>query len=208
MRATGEAAVDTTTPLLIGGIAASVAFNLVWLGAGARRDGYRPRYHPISALSLGPGGWVQATSFVAAGVLLLGFAVGAHAAGSGAPVAVLLAVAGVGLVGAGVLPMDPMRGYPPGAIEGDPDGYSRRHRWHDNASITVFLAIPLAAIVSGVQVGGWWRWYSVATAIVTLGLLAGFAVAYARDTLRSGLIQRSFVLLLWTWIASLALRLL
>lgn len=198
---------DTPTPLLVGGIVAAVTFNLVWLIAGARRDDYRPVYHPISALSLGPGGWVQATSFVAAGLLLIGLAVGVHAAGSGLTVAVLIAVAGVGLVGAGVLPMDPMRGYPPGAIEGDPDGYSWRHRWHDYASITVFLAIPAAAIVSGVQMGGWWRWYSIAMAIVTLGLFGWFAVAYERDTPRSGLIQRSFVLVFWTWIASLAIRL-
>lgn len=199
---------DTTTPLLVGGVVAAVAFNLVWLIAGARRDGYRPVYHPISALSLGPGGRVQATSFVVAGALLIGFAVGVHAGGSGSAVALLVAVAGVGLVGAGVLPMDPGRGYPPGAIEGDPDGSSWRHRWHDNASILVFLAIPAAAIVSGVTVGGWWRWYSIALAIVTLVLFGGFAVAYERDTPRSGLLQRSFVLVIWTWIASLAIRLL
>lgn len=199
---------DPTTFLLAGGIVAAGSFNLVWLIAGARRAGYRPIYHPISALSLGPGGWVQATSFVVAGMLLGGFAAGLRAAGSSFPVAVLVAVAGIGLVGAGVLPMDPMRGYPPGSIERDPDGFSWRHRLHDAASITVFLTIPAAAIVSGVHEGGWWRWHSIVSAIVTLGLFGWFGVAYERDTPRAGLIQRSFVLVLWTWIASLGIRLL
>lgn len=199
---------DNPSPLLVGGLVAAVAFNLVWLVAGARRDGYRPTYHPISALSLGPAGWVQATSFVVAGLLLGGFSAGVRAAGASLAVSLLIAVAGLGLVGAGVLPMDPMRGYPPGAVEGDPDDHSWQHRWHDYASIAVFLAVPAAAIASGVGEGGWWRWYSIGNAIVTLGLLGWFGVAYERDAPRAGLIQRSFVLVFWTWIASLGLRLL
>jgi hypothetical membrane protein len=197
---------DAATALLASGIAGVVLFTLVWLVEGLVRAGYRPMYHPISALSLGPRGWIQVTNFIVTGVLLLGFAIGLHAAGAAAPVAILFGVVGSGLIGSGVFSMDAMRGYPPGAIEGDPPEYSVRHRRHDRSSIVVFLAVPAAAIVSGIAGSGAWRWYSFATAVVGLGLLAWFSIAYERDTPRAGSIQRSLVIGNWTWIALLGLR--
>jgi hypothetical membrane protein len=199
---------DVTTLLLASGIVAVAAFTIVFLLEGALRDGYRPTYHPISALSLGPRGWVQASSFVVTGVLMAAFAVGLHMAGAGIVVAILVGVVSLGLIGAGIFPMDAMRGYPPGAIAGDPPAYSARHQWHDRASIAVFLAVPAAAIVSGLSGAGWWRWYSLATAVAGLGLLAWFSSAYERDTPRAGVVQRSMVLVNWTWVATLGLRLL
>jgi hypothetical protein len=198
---------DGTMLLLAAGPAAALLFTLVWVVEGARRADYRPSYHPISALSLGPGGWVQATSFIVAGTLLAAFAGGVRLAEQLVAVPVLLALAGLGLIGAGALPMDPMRGYPPGAIDGDPDDHSWRHRWHDNASIAVFLAIPAAAVVSGVAGDGWWRWYSLGTAVAGIALLGWFAVAYERDTARSGSIQRGLVVVIWAWVAVLGVRL-
>jgi hypothetical membrane protein len=198
---------DATTLLVAAGAAAAVQFTLVWVVEGQRRDGFRPSYHPISALSLGPGGRIQAASFVVSGGLLLVFAAGVRAVSGGAAVSALLALAGLGLIGAGVFPMDAMRGYPPGAIDQDPDRHSWQHRWHDLASIAVFLAIPAAAVVSAVTGQGWWRWYSAATAVVGLGLFGWFGVAYERDTPRSGLIQRGMVLVIWAWVAVLSARL-
>ncbi|MEX2550042.1 MAG: DUF998 domain-containing protein [Nitriliruptoraceae bacterium] len=197
-----------TTLMLTGGIIAVGGFTLVWLIDGASRPGYRPSYHPISALSLGPRGWVQVTSSLVTGALLVIFAIGAHAAGAGLTVSILLGVAGLGLTGAGVFPMDPMRGYPPGAIDGDPPEQSVRHRLHDLASIAVFLAVPAAATVSGITGAGAWRWYSLVSAAAGLLLLGWFITAYGKDTTRAGLIQRVMVTSNWTWVALLGLRLL
>jgi hypothetical protein len=198
---------DTTTAMLAGGVFAVVSFTVVWLVEGVRRPGYRPTYHPISALSLGPGGWIQVASFVLAGTLLVVFAVGVRAATAGVVVPILLGVAGLGLVGAGGFPMDAMRGYPPGSLDGDPPEHSTAHRLHDQASIAVFLAIPAAAIVTAVTDSGAWSWYSLTTGLVSLGVLVGFATAYERDTPRAGLLQRTMVLVNWTWVALLGLRL-
>jgi hypothetical membrane protein len=197
---------DVTTLLLASGIVAVAGFTIVFLIEGALRAGYRPTYHPISALSLGPRGWLQASSFVVTGALMAAFAVGLQRAGAGAVVAILMGVVSLGLIGAGILPMDAMRGYPPGAIAGDPAAYSARHQWHDRASIAVFLAVPGAAIVSGFAGAGWWRWYSLATAVAAIGLLAWFSSAYERDTPRAGVVQRSMVIVNWTWVAALGLR--
>jgi hypothetical protein len=198
---------DRTVLLVAAGPGAAALFTLVWVVEGARRADYRPSYHPISALSLGPGGWLQATSFIVAGTLLVAFAGGVRIVEHAVVVPVLVAIAGLGLIGAGALPMDPMRGYPPGAIDGDPEEHSWRHRWHDRASVAVFLAIPAAAVVSAVAGDGWWRWYSAATAVAGIVLLGWFGVAYERDTPRSGWIQRGLVLVIWAWVAVLGLRL-
>jgi hypothetical membrane protein len=199
---------DTTTLMLASGVVAAVLFTLVWMVEGARRPGYRPSYHPISALSLGPRGWIQVASFVTAGTLLGVFAVGVGRAAGGVVVPILLGVASLGLVGAGAFSMDAMRGYPPGAVDGDPPVHSAQHRRHDQASVAFFLAIPTAAFVAGVTGSGTWSWYSLATGVGTLGLLAWFASAYERDAAHAGLLQRTIVTAVWTWIALLGLRLL
>lgn len=63
---------------------------------------------PVSALAAGPGGWVQNVTFILTGGLLLGFAWGIHlelgSAVSFNLAGLLLAVFGLGLVGAGVFP--------------------------------------------------------------------------------------------------------
>ena len=45
--------------LLAAGTAGGLAFTGVYLAEGATQAGYDPLAQPISALSLGPGGWVQ-----------------------------------------------------------------------------------------------------------------------------------------------------
>ncbi len=51
------------------GTLASVLFATTYLIEGATRPYYSALQQPISALSLGPGGWVQQVNFVAFGVV-------------------------------------------------------------------------------------------------------------------------------------------
>ena len=59
------AALDRMTLLLLtGGALGGLLFTAVYLVEGATRPGYDALVLPISALSLGPGGWVQQANFV------------------------------------------------------------------------------------------------------------------------------------------------
>ena len=99
----------------VGGLVFSVAYTL----EGATRQGYDWLAQPISALSLGPGGWVQRANFVLFGLLMVASAVGWRrllAAGRAAVAfPALRALAGVALLLDGVFSQDPSGGYPPGA---------------------------------------------------------------------------------------------
>lgn len=101
-----------------GGIGA-LFFTVVYLLEGVTRSGYNAWQQPISALSLGPGGWAQQVNFVVFGVLVVFSAVGWYQVLSRASWAIwfpaLQGIAGLSLIGAGVFSMDPLPGYQPGA---------------------------------------------------------------------------------------------
>lgn len=87
--------------LLLAGVAAPIVFVGSFLVQGAVRPGYDPLRHPVSALSLGPGGWVQMLTFWVTGALIIAFALGLRAAGVGRATPILIAIVGLGLIGAG-----------------------------------------------------------------------------------------------------------
>jgi hypothetical protein len=62
--------------LLRSGAAAGPLFVSVFSIEGARRPDYKPLRHPVSSLSLGPRGWVQAANFATTGMLYLAGAAG------------------------------------------------------------------------------------------------------------------------------------
>lgn len=59
-----------TDALLWAGAGGAVAFVIVFLIDGATRSGYSVRRHPVSALALGPRGWLQTTNFLVCGALV------------------------------------------------------------------------------------------------------------------------------------------
>lgn len=186
------------------GSAAALAFIVVFTVDGWLRPGYRPLYHPVSALALGPRGRLQTANFLVGGA---GFVVGAAGLWADADlpwVAAAVAVVGLALAASGVWPMDPMRGYPPGTPSSTPARFSRAHRWHDNAGAILFLGLPAAAVVTAVTgPDGWLRWYSAATALATGLLFARFGTAWEADDARAGLWQRLAIVTGWTWLAVL-----
>src|SRR5215469_8194907 len=182
--------------LLAAGTVGGLVFTGVYLAEGATRAGYRPLALPISALSLGPGGWVQQLNFIVFGVLVCVSAAGWRAAlapGRGAVAfPVLRVIAGVGLVLDGLFAQDPSGGYPPGARAGMTTVHGQLH--------TLFAMITIAALAAGCFVlarrfaaqPGWRRWavFAVAAGVATIVLIAAFGAAGGHGGL-AGLWERA-----------------
>jgi Protein of unknown function (DUF998) len=95
-------------------------FTATYLLEGITRPGYDAWQQPISALSLGPGGWVQQVNFVVFGVLTLLSAFGWYRLLRPGEASIMFplfqSLAGLGLIGAGFFSLDPFPGYPPGVV--------------------------------------------------------------------------------------------
>jgi hypothetical protein len=181
--------------LLAAGPAGGLVFTGVYLAEGATRAGYRALAQPISALSLGPGGWVQQLNFIVFGVLVCLSAAGWRAAlapGRGAVAfPVLRVIAGVGLVMDGLFAQDPSGGYPPGA-GGAATVHGQLH--------TAFAVITIAALAGGCFVlaarfaaePGWRRWavFAAAAGGATIVFTAAFGAGAAHGGL-AGLWERA-----------------
>jgi len=194
--------------LLAAGMVGAVVFVVVFLVDGATRPGYRPTYHIVSALALGPRGWVQKANFVVCGLLITVSARGIEFATSSGWLSGTIGVFGLGLVASGIFPMDPMRGYPPGTPDDTPAVFSRAHRWHDLAGFVVFGLFPLAAASAAFTLDSTpWVIYSGAMALATAVGFGVFGAAWEQDHPRTGLIQRIVIVIGWTWLALLCAHL-
>ena len=182
--------------MLIAGTAGGLAFTGVYLAEGATRAGYRWLAQPISALSLGPGEWVQQVNFIVFGVLVCLSAAGWRAVlapGRGAwAFPVLRAVAGVGLVMDGLFAQDPSGGFPPGARAMATTVHGQLH--------TLFAMITITALAGGCFVlarrfaaePAWRRWAAVAAAagVATIVFITAFGAAGGHGGL-AGVWERS-----------------
>ena len=166
----------TTRLLLTGGLLAGPLFVATAGLQALTRDGFDLGHQPISLLSLGGLGWLQVTNFLVAGLLSVGFAVGARRAGSGTWAPRLLALFGVGLVAGGVFRPDPALGFPPGTPDEIPDTMTWHAVLHAVAPPAAFLGLVLAAVVLARRFAREgdraWAWSTGATAAATLLLAA------------------------------------
>jgi hypothetical protein len=214
-QSSGAAAV--TRELLRCGAAAGPLFISVFLVEGVRRADYAPRRHPVSALALGPRGWVQTANFATAGALTtVGSAGLLRVRGDGAGTRsgpLLIGAAGLGLLASAAFPTDPVNGYPPGTPDQVPSA-TVTGVLHNLVSVPVLVGLPVAALAYARQFqrghAPRWAWYSTATAAsaVINGALAGSGFgggAQARRE-RAGLHQRAAVGALLSWTTALFLR--
>lgn len=196
----------TTRALLACGVVAGPLFLIVVLAQALTREGFDLTRHPLSLLSLGPGGWIQISNFVVTGILLVAFAAGIRRALRGARAGtwgpLLVGACGVGLAAAGVFTADPVLGFPPGSAP------AASPSWHSLLHLVAFVVgVPSLAAACGVfarrfaalgQAG--WAAYSAAVAACIVAAIvlslsgAGFGVS----------VLYVAVLLGWTWIPALA----
>ena len=179
----------------------------------ATREGFDILRHPLSLLSTGDLGWLQITNFVVAGVLALVGARGLRTALRGTPGGVwaprLVAVAGIGLLAAGPLVMDPGANFPVGAPDDLPlvSWHAVGHMLAGTVSFTALIAacfvlarhltrtgrrgLAIASRVAGLSLALGWGWAMGGGAAGTLTLAVGaiaamFAVAGIAALVRRG----------------------
>ena len=192
------------TALAWAGALGAWLFVVTFAVDGWTRPGYRPVRHPVSALALGPRGWLQTANFVLCGLAITAGAVALPARLGSLALGIVIAVFGLALVASGVFPMDAMRAYPPGTPDTTPAETSRRHRLHDRAGAVVFGALPVAAVVAAfVLPEAGWKWYSALTAAAGAAGLALFGQAWEEDHPRTGLAQRATIVVGWSWLGIL-----
>jgi hypothetical protein len=181
---------------------------------GAVRPGFDPWHQSVSALSLGPGGWVQLFNFVVFGALLITTVPTLRqllAGGVGArshPLAI--AIAGSSLVVLGFVPQDPAPGYDP-----------------ERLGLTIPTALGLLHLaLAGVTVGAsvtamfimasrfardplWQRWalYTRLVAVFTIACVAVYGVWSVDATGLAGTFERIAILSTPGWGVAFAYRL-
>jgi hypothetical protein len=135
---------STTRALLACGVLAGPVYLLVYFVQAFTRPGFDIARHPASVLSNGDLGWIQVTSFVVTGLLLLAGAVGLrralHPGRAGTWGPLLLGLSGLAMIAAGVFAADPMDGFPPGTPAGPPTSLSTTGTLHFVTALVGFTA--------------------------------------------------------------------
>ena len=113
------------------GVAGAVLFTITYVIEGAVRPDYSAWQQAISALSLGPGGWLQQVNFVVFGActLCMAFAWRVALKGSvyGIAYPIIRGIEALALIMVGFFSQDPANGYPPGATLTTPTLHGQIH---------------------------------------------------------------------------------
>jgi hypothetical protein len=183
-------------------------FLAVATAQGALRAGYDPWHQAVSALSLGPGGWVQTLNFVAFGAIVASTAPvwrRVLAGGTGATAyPTLIAVLGGSLITAGVVPQDPAPGYDPeGLALGAPTPLGLLHLASAGVAAVCSVAglFVMAARFAGDPDWGGWPAYSRVTALLVIACVLVYAGWSTRASGLAGTFERLAIVLplLWTF---------
>ncbi|WP_293699910.1 DUF998 domain-containing protein [uncultured Agrococcus sp.] len=192
---------ETATLLLRIGAAGVIGFLMIAHIEGCARRGYSHVQHPVSALALGRRGWIQIVNFAISGCAIVCGGVGILLQGSGLFLGIAVIVFGSGLA-LSAFPMDPMRGYPPGTAEGDPEEFSTSHNIHDWAGLIVFFSLPTVAAIAVFTLPDLWQKIAAgAAAVVLLAANYFFDKAWTVSSPKVGIIQRAFIVPGWLWLA-------
>lgn len=202
--------------LLWGGVAAGPLYILVAVLQILFRPGFDLRRHDVSLLSNGALGWIQISNFVVTGLLVIAAAVGIwqvlRARQEGKWGAYLLAVYGVGLIGAGIFVADPALGFPPGT-PADAHAITASGLLHFVSGGIGFLGLIAATFVFARRFAvlgqRHWALYSLATGVIFFAAFVGIAAGSNAPANILALVILLFsvaVILAWTWISLLAAR--
>ncbi|MEJ3651869.1 DUF998 domain-containing protein [Actinomycetes bacterium KLBMP 9759] len=196
---TFDKAAAITRSLLGWGVVAGPFYLVVGLTLALTRSGFDVARHPLSLLMLGEGGWMQTANLILTGIMVLAAALGFRRAADRGGAGLWLGVAGIGLVGSGLFPPDPMGGFPAGVAEvGTTSGIM-----HLVFGLVQFVGVAVAAILAG----GWFArrgasrtalYSRLSGAVVLLGFFGGAALSTASAGVAALWLA---VVVEWVWLA-------
>jgi hypothetical protein len=192
-----DAGAAVTRSLLGWGVVAGPFYLVFGLVLALTRTGFDLTRHPLSALLLGPGGWLQAVNFILTGIMVAAAAVGFARAplGRGGRVAgILLGVYAACLVLSAIFPPDPVAGFPPGVTA----SASTIGILHLAFGGIGFLALGTAALVAGGS-----ALLRAAGVVVILGFLGGAALSPGGAGVALLWVA---VVVGWAWLAAASVR--
>ena len=167
------------------GVAGTVLFTITYLIEGATRPGYNAWQQAISALSLGPGGWIQQADFIVCGVSTLWMAFVWRKILKGGVCAtwypIIRGIEGSGLIIIGFFSQDPAPGYPPGTVLTSPTLHGIIHLTFTFVTVGA-MALGLFVIARRFFRDPHWRgWvaYSVISGLLTIVFIHFYGAAQA-----------------------------
>lgn len=198
--------VPTTLLLwLSSGTIGSVLFTITYLVEGATRPDYNAWQQAISALSLGPGGWVQQVNFVVFGVIIIWTAFAWRTflrGGIGASLyPIFRGLEGLGLIVDGFFSQNPAFGYPKGEVMVTPTLHGTIHNIFAFVSITSIALAFFVLTWRFAREPHWrgWATYSAITGILTIVFIAIFGALTGQHSEVAGLFERLSVGLGTIW---------
>lgn len=186
-----------TRRLALAGVIGPPLFVVVFLVLGFIKPGYDPVTRFVSEGSIGELGWIQVANFLAFGAAMLAFSLGLWLGFgdrlSGRIGSVLIGIGGVGLVAAGVFVSDPY-----------PQIVTTHGALHVAASVVALNGLFLACLFFAKR---FWSSRPFAIWSITMFIFSHIANPLANIVTQHGLVQRIAIIVLWTWLVFLALRL-
>ena len=178
------------------------------------REGYNPIMVTISALAIGPEGWVQTLTFLIAGALIIFFGYGLFKLRKTEKFSKLtpffIIICGIGLIGAGIFVTDPINGFPP-ELYVSGEGSSFYGIIHKIFAGFLFVGLPLACFAMDkyfkFKEDLKWRIYTLFTGISSLivFLLTTLAILhYGGLQYYAGLLERITIIIGFLWMILLS----
>ena len=166
----------------------ALLFTLTYIIEGATRPNYSAFQQAISALSLGPGGWVQQVNFIAFGLFNVFVNVPVWRIilkpGFGAIlVPVVTALSGLSMIVCGIFSQDPAPGYPyPAGTTLTVSTAGVIHVYASIVSIVSLLVITLLLAWRFFREPRWriWTLYALISAVLIMFFMACFGASQAR----------------------------
>jgi uncharacterized protein DUF998 len=194
------------------GLLGPVAFTAAWLAAQRRQDAYVVRHEHISGLAArdATDPHVMTAGFVALGACTVAFASALDRRLGPRPGwgPVLLGVAGVASIAAGVFRRDRRSNFP---APGEPDGQSWENDVHDASAIAGGVTGTLGLLALAPRLARDPELADLAvTSVVAAGSSLGLSAWFLRDVVRpwNGLLQRATTTIPLAFMARLAIRIL
>ncbi len=196
-------------------VLATALFFVAAIVQGVLRDDYDAWHQSISALSLGPAGWMQDVAFFVLGAALLStIGVWRHVLADGIGVTwypLLIALTGLSMLSAGVIPQDPAPGYDPeqlGHALPTVAGLIHLSVAGIGALATCGAILVMAARIASLPAWPkWWATYSRASGVLTMLCVALFGVLSKQPTGFAGVFERLVVVIPGVWGFALMARL-